>query len=121
MSKTTKPPKKPPLSGAERARRCRAKRAKRWRELEAQAAGVAVAPLRHGEEADGALAAFQRDLHAAIVQRRQEARDSYRGWRPDNVHTLKQSVLLDWIERQLTATPERAYPAKLRRKMGRYS
>jgi hypothetical protein len=38
---------------------------------------------------------------AEVKRRREEARDKYKSWRPDNVHTLNQSALVDWIEDDL--------------------
>jgi hypothetical protein len=44
------------------------------------------------------LEAFKKTLLAEVKRQRKEAGDGYRGWRPDNVHSMKQSTLLDAIE-----------------------
>jgi hypothetical protein len=57
------------------------------------------------------LEVFKRQIHAEIVRRRKEARDGYHAWRPDNVHTLNQSALLDWLEDELCLRPAKGAKA----------
>lgn len=52
------------------------------------------------------LEEFGENFRAEIARRRKEAGDSYRGWRPDNVHSLKQSAVLDWIVDELNKLPK---------------
>jgi len=54
------------------------------------------------------LEGFKRFLHAEILEKRKACRDGYHGWRHDNVLTLQQSTLLDWIEDQINTVPSAA-------------
>ena len=84
-------------------------RARRWRR---EAAILGCEVTQDGDEFMvtlpselAGLEQFKRTLyaelqqrHAELQRRRKEARDGYHSWRPDNVHTARQSKLCDWIE-----------------------
>jgi hypothetical protein len=53
------------------------------------------------------IEAFKHNMAVELERRRQEARDGYNAWRPDNVHTFNQSKTMDWIYEQFVEnTPE---------------
>jgi hypothetical protein len=58
------------------------------------------------------VAAFLHHLRTEIVRRRHAARDGYRAWRADNINTLQQSKLLDWIEEELDKLPKANHGAR---------